>query len=235
MLKIDNLSVSYNKINAVRNISFYVEKGEIVALIGSNGAGKTTTLKTISGLLKAKEGSITYNDKNILKCSSSEIVGSGIVQVPEGRQVFSGISVEDNLLLGGFLVKDRRVVQERIKYVHSLFPILKERGKQKAGSLSGGEQQMLAIGRALISGPSLLLLDEPSLGLAPIIVEQVFEVIQKLRDSGMTILLVEQNAGKALQISDRTYILESGQIVLEGQSDEIAQNADVQKFYLGGI
>lgn len=235
MLKIENLSVSYNKINAIRNVSFYVEAGEIVSLIGSNGAGKTTTLKTISGLLKAKEGSITYNEKNILKSSSSEIVGSGIVQVPEGRQVFSGISVEDNLLLGGFLVKDKKLIQERIKYVHSLFPILKERARQKAGNLSGGEQQMLAIGRALISGPSLLLLDEPSLGLAPIIVEQVFEVIQKLRDSGMTILLVEQNAGKALQISDRTYILESGQIVLEGQSDEIAQNADVQKFYLGGV
>lgn len=234
MLKVENLSVSYNKINAVRNISFEINEGEIVSLIGSNGAGKTTTLKTISGLLKPKSGSIMYNDLDVCSSSSSEIVGAGIVQVPEGRQVFSGISVEDNLLLGGFLIKDKKRIWEQIDYVHSLFPILKERAQQKAGSLSGGEQQMLAIGRALISRPSLLLLDEPSLGLAPIVVEQVFEVIKTLQKSGITILLVEQNAGDALAISNRTYILESGEIVLEGKSSDIARNTDVQKFYLGG-
>lgn len=234
MLKVENLSVSYLKINAVRNISFEINEGEIVSLIGSNGAGKTTILKTISGLLKPKSGSILYNGLDVCSSSSSEIVGAGIVQVPEGRQVFSGISVEDNLLLGGFLVKDKKRMWKQIDYVHSLFPILKERAQQKAGSLSGGEQQMLAIGRALISRPSLLLMDEPSLGLAPIVVEQVFEVIQKLQRLGITILLVEQNAGDALAISNRTYILESGEIVLEGKSSEIARDTDVQKFYLGG-
>ncbi|MBQ8151771.1 MAG: ABC transporter ATP-binding protein [Firmicutes bacterium] len=235
MLKATDLSVSYGHINAVRNVNFHVDEGEIVALIGSNGAGKTTILKTISGLLRAKAGQITCQGKDITKSSPSEIVKSGIVHVPEGRQVFSSISVEDNLWLGGYQVKDKNLIKERIEYVHQLFPILKERASQKAGSLSGGEQQMLAIGRGLISHPKYLLLDEPSLGLAPIIVQQVFRVIQELKETGITILLVEQNAVDALDISDRAYIIESGEIALEGKSSEIAASEDVQRIYLGGV
>lgn len=235
MLEATGLSVSYGQINAVRNVSFHVEEGEIVSLIGSNGAGKTTILKTLSGLLKAKAGTITCQGQDITAKSSSEIVRSGIVHVPEGRQVFSSISVEDNLFLGGYQVRDKGVIRNRMDYVHELFPILKERAHQKAGSLSGGEQQMLAIGRGLISQPKYLLLDEPSLGLAPIIVQQVFRVIRELKGEGITILLVEQNAVDALNISDRTYILESGEIVLEGDSREIAASEDVQKIYLGGM
>ncbi|MBQ9707968.1 MAG: ABC transporter ATP-binding protein [Firmicutes bacterium] len=235
MLKATDLSVSYGHINAVRNVNFHVDEGEIVALIGSNGAGKTTILKTISGLLRARTGQITCQGKDITKSSPSEIVKSGIVHVPEGRQVFSSISVEDNLWLGGYQVKDKNLIKERIEYVHQLFPILKERASQKAGSLSGGEQQMLAIGRGLISHPKYLLLDEPSLGLAPIIVQQVFRVIQELKETGITILLVEQNAVDALDISDRAYIIESGEIALEGKSSEIAASEDVQRIYLGGV
>lgn len=234
MLELEGLSVSYKKINAVREVSLTVGDGEIVSLIGSNGAGKTTTLKAISGLLKPKSGAVRYNGEKMTGKTASQIVAAGIVQVPEGRQVFSGMTVAENLILGGFLVKDKKVQRERMESVFSLFPILRERQRQKAGSLSGGEQQMLAIGRAIVSGAKLLLLDEPSLGLAPVVVEQVFEVIQKLRETGISILLVEQNANDALAISDRSYIMESGQIVLSGSSREIAGNSDVQKIYLGG-
>lgn len=234
MLELEGLSVSYKKINAVREVSLTVGDGEIVSLIGSNGAGKTTTLKAISGLLKPKSGTVRYNGEKMTGKTASQIVAAGIVQVPEGRQVFSGMTVAENLILGGFLVKDKKVQRERMESVFSLFPILRERQRQKAGSLSGGEQQMLAIGRAIVSGAKLLLLDEPSLGLAPVVVEQVFEVIQKLRETGISILLVEQNANDALAISDRSYIMESGQIVLSGSSREIAGNSDVKKIYLGG-
>ena len=234
MLKVSNLSINYKKINAVREISFEIREGEIVSLIGSNGAGKTSTMKAISGLLKAKSGSILFNGKEILGMSPTQIVSAGIVHVPEGRQVFSKLSVGENLQLGGYLTKDRRVLKERMDYVFDMFPILKERIHQKAGSLSGGEQQMLAIGRGLVTGAKLLLLDEPSLGLAPIVVEQVFEVIQTLQQNGMTILLVEQNALDAMAISSRTYIMESGAIVMEGPSEEVAENEEVKRIYLGG-
>ena len=234
MLKVTDLNVSYKKINAVRNVSFEIREGEIVSLIGSNGAGKSSTMRTIAGLVKAKSGSVLFEGKEMLGKPSTAIVSSGIVLVPEGRQVFSKLSVGENLEMGGFLTRDTKVVKQRIDYVFDLFPILKERIHQKAGSLSGGEQQMLAIGRGLVTGSKLLMLDEPSLGLAPIVVEQVFDVIQTLRDNGMTILLVEQNAWDAMAISDRTYIMESGSIVLEGPSSEVIENEEVKRIYLGG-
>lgn len=234
MLRVNNLSVSYGRINAVRNISFNVDESEIVSLIGANGAGKTTTLMALSGIIKNNGGSAIYNGKEILGESSVKIVAQGVVQVPEGRQVFSKLTVEENLRMGGFLIKDQKLVQSRIDYVSELFPILAERKHQKAGSLSGGEQQMMVIGRALISGARLLLLDEPSLGLAPIIVKQVFDVIRRLREEGMAILLVEQNAREAMAISDRTYIMETGEIVMEGESSKLAEDPRVKNGYLGG-
>ncbi len=234
MLEIEHLSVSYGRINAVRDVSLTVGKGEIVSLIGANGAGKSTTLKAVSGLLKAREGTVRWEETDLTGRSASQIVAAGIVQVPEGRQVFSEMTVLENLLLGGYLVKDKNVRQSRIEEVCALFPILWERQRQKAGSLSGGEQQMLAIGRAIVSGARALLLDEPSLGLAPVVIEQVFDVILRLRNSGLAILLVEQNAGDALAVSDRGYIMESGQIVLSGPGRDLADNDDVRNIYLGG-
>ena len=234
MLKVSNLSISYKKINAVRDISFEIGKGEIVSLIGSNGAGKTSTMRAISGLVRVKSGSITLNGEEITGNSPSQIVSAGVVHVPEGRQVFSRLTVAENLEMGGYLTRDKRKIRERMEYVFELFPVLQERLRQKAGSLSGGEQQMLAIGRGLVTGPKVLLLDEPSLGLAPIVVERMFEVIRKLQEGGMTILLVEQNAVDAMAISGRTYIMESGSIVLDGPSAEIAENDEVKRIYLGG-
>ena len=234
MLEIEHLSVSYGRINAVRDVSLTVGKGEIVSLIGANGAGKSTTLKAVSGLLTAREGTVRWEETDLTGRSASQIVAAGIVQVPEGRQVFSEMTVLENLLLGGYLVKDKNVRQSRIEEVCALFPILWERQRQKAGSLSGGEQQMLAIGRAIVSGARALLLDEPSLGLAPVVIEQVFDVILRLRNSGLAILLVEQNAGDALAVSDRGYIMESGQIVLSGPGRDLAGNDDVRNIYLGG-
>ena len=234
MLEIEHLSVTYGRINAVRDVSLTVGKGEIVSLIGANGAGKSTTLKAVSGLLKAREGTVRWEEADLTGRSASQIVAAGIVQVPEGRQVFSEMTVLENLLLGGYLVKDKNVRQSRIEEVCALFPILWERQRQKAGSLSGGEQQMLAIGRAIVSGARALLLDEPSLGLAPVVIEQVFDVILRLRNSGLAILLVEQNAGDALAVSDRGYIMESGQIVLSGPGRDLADNDDVRNIYLGG-
>ena len=234
MLEIEHLSVSYGRINAVRDVSLTVGKGEIVSLIGANGAGKSTTLKAVSGLLKAREGTVRWEETDLTGRSASQIVAAGIVQVPEGRQVFSEMTVLENLLLGGYLVKDKNVRQSRIEEVCALFPILWERQRQKAGSLSGGEQQMLAIGRAIVSGARALLLDEPSLGLAPVVIEQVFDVILRLRNSGLAILLVEQNAGDTLAVSDRGYIMESGQIVLSGPGRDLAGNDDVRNIYLGG-
>ena len=234
MLEIEHLSVSYGRINAVRDVSLTVGKGEIVSLIGANGAGKSTTLKAVSGLLKAREGTVRWEEADLTGRSASQIVAAGIVQVPEGRQVVCDMTVLENLLLGGYLVKDKNVRQSRIEEVCALFPILWERQRQKAGSLSGGEQQMLAIGRAIVSGARALLLDEPSLGLAPVVIEQVFDVILRLRNSGLAILLVEQNAGDALAVSDRGYIMESGQIVLSGPGRDLADNDDVRNIYLGG-
>lgn len=233
-MRVSNLSVSYKKINAVRNISFEIGDGEMVSLIGSNGAGKTSTMRAISGLVQAKSGSVILDGEEMTGKSPSQIVSAGIVHVPEGRQVFSRLTVAENLELGGYLTRDKQKVRERMEYVFDLFPVLRERLRQKAGSLSGGEQQMLAIGRGLVTGPKVLLLDEPSLGLAPIIVERVFEVIRQLQEGGMTILLVEQNAVDAMAISGRTYIMESGSIVLDGPSAEIAENDEVKRIYLGG-
>ena len=234
MLKVNSLSISYKKIRAVREISFEIDEGEIVSLIGSNGAGKTSTMRAISGLIQTISGSITLNGEEMIGKSPSQIVSSGIVHVPEGRQVFSRLTVAENLEMGGWLTRDKQKVRERMEYVFDLFPVLRERLRQKAGSLSGGEQQMLAIGRGLVTGPKVLLLDEPSLGLAPIVVERVFDVIRKLQAGGMTILLVEQNALDAMAVSGRTYIMESGSIVLDGLSREIAENDEVKRIYLGG-
>ncbi len=234
MLKVTNLSVSYKKIRAVREISFEIGEGEVVSLIGSNGAGKTSTMRAISGLVPAAGGSVTLNGEEMTGKSPVQIVSAGIVHVPEGRQVFSRLTVAENLEMGGWLTKDKQKVRERMEYVFELFPVLRERLRQMAGSLSGGEQQMLAIGRGLVTGPKVLLLDEPSLGLAPIVVERVFEVIRKLQENGITILLVEQNAMDAMAVSGRTYIMESGSIVLDGPSGEIAGNNEVKRIYLGG-
>lgn len=234
MLKVSNLSISYKRINAVRDVSFEIGDGEIVSLIGANGAGKSSIMRALSGLVQMRAGSVLLDGTELAGKPPAQIVAAGIVHVPEGRQIFSRLTVEENLLLGGYLTRERRAVQERMAYVFSLFPVLGERLHQRAGNLSGGEQQMLAIGRGLVTGPKVLLLDEPSLGLAPIMVERVFEVIQKLQQGGMTVLLVEQNAVDAMAISERTYIMESGSIVMGGPSAEIAENDEVKRIYLGG-
>ncbi|WP_268912588.1 ABC transporter ATP-binding protein [Lentilactobacillus sp. SPB1-3] len=234
MLKVDNLSVNYGVINAVKDVSFEVNQGEIVSLIGANGAGKTTILKTISGLLKAKSGSITYLGKNIQKISAPKIVGAGISQVPEGRHVFAGLSVMENLQMGAFLTKGKQQVQKNYAQVFERFPILKERINQDAATLSGGEQQMLVMGRALMANPKLILLDEPSMGLAPIFINEIFDIIKEINQAGTTVLLIEQNAKKALSISDRAYVVATGEIQLTGTGDELLANSDVQKAYLGG-
>lgn len=234
MLEVFDMKVSYGNITAVKGISFSVKKGECVALIGSNGAGKSTTLKALSGLLPVSEGRIKFQGNGIQGMKPWKIVKSGLIHVPEGRQIFGKLTVSENLRLGGYHIRDRKILQERSDKVFALFPILKEREKQKAGSLSGGEQQMLAIGRALMAEPQMLLLDEPSLGLAPIVVKQVFEVIKKLKETGMTVLLVEQNAYEALKISERAYILETGLINMEGRSNELIYDEKVKAAYLGG-
>ena len=203
-----------------------------MAIIGANGAGKTTTLKTIAGLLPVRSGSITFDGNDITKVKPHDVVKMGISQIPEGRQVFSELSVQDNLIMGGYTISDRHLIKTRIEEQYNRFPRLKERYKQMAGTLSGGEQQMLAIARALISSPRMLLLDEPSMGLSPLFVEEVFEIIQELRDGGMTILLVEQNAGMALEIADYAYALETGKIVIEGTGEEMMRNEEVRKAYL---
>ena len=222
----------YGNIEIIKGISLTVEKGQIVAIIGANGAGKTTTLKTIAGLLPVRSGSITFDGNDITKVKPHDVVKMGISQIPEGRQVFSELSVQDNLIMGGYTISDRHLIKTRIEEQYNRFPRLKERYKQMAGTLSGGEQQMLAIARALISSPRMLLLDEPSMGLSPLFVEEVFEIIQELRDGGMTILLVEQNAGMALEIADYAYALETGKIVIEGTGEEMMRNEEVRKAYL---
>jgi len=230
-----NVSFSYGAINAVRDVSLSIEDGEMVSLIGANGAGKTTVLGIISGLLRPSAGDITFGGESIVKTPPSTIVKKGIVHVPEGRQIFAKMTIWENLRLGGYKVTNRKLFQERVEYAFDLFPILKERKNQSAGTLSGGEQQMLAIARALISGPKLLLLDEPSLGLSPLITRQVFGVISGLKKAGITMLLVEQNAYEALQISDRAYVLETGSIAMTGKSSDFINNEDIKKAYLGGV
>jgi branched-chain amino acid transport system ATP-binding protein len=235
MLEIKNLVVNYGAISALHGISLSVPNGKIVTLIGANGAGKTTTLKTISGLVKPHGGEIFYDGKNIASLPPHEIVARGISQSPEGRMIFANLTVLENLQLGAYLQKDRHIIGRELERVFVLFPRLKEREKQIAGTLSGGEQQMLAIGRALMSRPRLLLLDEPSLGLAPLLVKTIFEkVIEINREQGLTILLVEQNANLALEISHFGYVLETGKVVLQGDSAELRQNPRVKSAYLGG-
>lgn len=234
MLEVKNLSVSYGAIEAVKDISFTVNDGEIVSLIGANGAGKTTTLHTITGLVPAKSGSVMYNGVDLLKTHNNKIVTLGMAHIPEGRHVFTRMSVEENLEMGAFSLKDQSDLKKDLDMVYGLFPRLKERRNQKAGTLSGGEQQMLAIGRALMSQPRLLLLDEPSLGLAPIIIQQIFDTIEQLREQGMTIFLVEQNANQALKLADRGYVLENGHVVLEDTGDALLANEAVRSAYLGG-
>lgn len=232
-LVIENLSVSYGVINAVKGISFYVNDGEIVTLIGSNGAGKTTTLRTISGLEQAESGSIVYNGTNITKMPGQKIVAQGIAQVPEGRRVFSNLSVLDNLMMGANLRKGRHQIKEDLKSVYARFPILEERKYQLGATLSGGEQQMLAMGRALMSKTKMILFDEPSMGLAPIVVEEVFNTIQYINQQGVTVLLVEQNAHQALKIAHRAYVLETGSIVKEGNAQDLLHDPSIVEAYLG--
>ena len=234
MLKVTDLKVKYGMIEAIKGISFEVRDGEIVTMIGANGAGKTTTMHAISGLVKAAEGSIKLDDAELTKTPANKIVGMGLAQVPEGRRVFAEQTVEENLILGAYLRKDKAKMAEDMEEVYKLFPRLKERRKQLAGTLSGGEQQMLAMGRALMAKPSILLLDEPSMGLSPLLVSEIFHIIREINDKGTTILLVEQNAKRALAIADRAYVLETGSITLEGTGEELANDERVQKAYLGG-
>ena len=233
MLKITDINVYYGNIHAIKNISFEVGEGEIVTLIGANGAGKSTILKTISGLLRSKTGSIIFDGEPIDHTASHNIVKRGLAQVPEGRRVFLQMSVQENLEMGHY-TQSRRTLDERIQEAFDHFPRLKERRKQVAGTLSGGEQQMLAMGRALMSRPTLLMLDEPSMGLAPLLVGQIFEIIQMLNDSGVTILLVEQNASMALKVANRGYVLETGRIVLSDTAKALLENDAVRRAYLGG-
>ena len=234
MLKVQDLKVRYGMIEAIKGISFEVRDGEIVTMIGANGAGKTTTMHAISGLVKAAEGSIKLDDTELTRTAPNKIVGMGLAQVPEGRRVFAEQTVEENLILGAYLRKDKSGITSDMEEVYQLFPRLKERRTQLAGTLSGGEQQMLAMGRALMAKPSILLLDEPSMGLSPLLVSEIFRIIQEINDKGTTILLVEQNAKRALAIADRAYVLETGKITLEGTGEELASDERVQKAYLGG-
>lgn len=234
MLEITNLSAGYGPIKAVEGISLTVNQGEIVTLLGANGAGKSTTLRSISGLLKQKSGSIGFEGVELAKLPPEKIIVKGISQVPEGRKIFGRLTVEENLDVGAYLIKDLWTIHERKERVFRYFPRLAERRTQKGGTLSGGEQQMLAMGRALMQAPRLLLLDEPSMGLAPLLVEAIFEIIVQLNKEGTTILLVEQNARMALQIANRAYVLANGRLTMEGKASDLAENPDVQKAYLGG-
>jgi branched-chain amino acid transport system ATP-binding protein len=234
MLKIENIDVFYGAIHALKGISVEVKEGEIVTLIGANGAGKSTILRTISGLLKPKVGQVTFEGKNIAGAAAQDIVKLGISQVPEGRRVFANMSVLENLELGAYIRNDKKGIQEDMEKVFLRFPRLSERRSQLAGTLSGGEQQMLAMGRALMSRPRLLLLDEPSMGLAPLLVREIFSIIKEINASGTTVLLVEQNAHMALSIAHRAYVLETGRITLSGDAKELAASEEIRKAYLGG-
>ena len=233
MLDIKNLSVSYGAIDAVKDISLHVDEGEIVSLIGANGAGKTTTLHTITGLVPAKSGSIMFNGQDLLKTKANRIVTLGMAHVPEGRHVFTRMSVQENLEMGAYSLKDTSHVAEDLDKVNTYFPRLKERRRQLAGTLSGGEQQMVAMGRAMMSRPNTILMDEPSMGLSPKLVKEIFRIIEKLHDEGITVLLVEQNAKMALSIADRAYVLETGRITMEGKASDLLHDEKVRKAYLG--
>lgn len=233
MLEFDNVAVYYGKVQALRGISLTVEEGEIVALLGNNGAGKTTTLSTASGLVKSHSGRVSFNGTDITKAHPWNVVGSGLIHVPEGRRIFSTMTVLENLQLGGYLVKDRAVVAKRIERVYELLPLLAERRAQQGGTLSGGEQQMLAIGRAMIAGPKMLMLDEPSMGLAPLIVARVMQVISEIRDQGTTVLLVEQNARAALKVTDRAYVIDGGTTKIEGRAVDLLADSRIIDAYLG--
>jgi branched-chain amino acid transport system ATP-binding protein len=233
LLEIKDLNVYYGKIHALKGISLIVQEGEIVTLIGANGAGKSTTLRTVSGLLRAKEGSVSFQGKDISNLTAPAIVKMGISQSPEGRKIFSNMPVIENLEMGAFIRRDKKLIHDDYENVFKRFPRLLERKKQLAGTLSGGEQQMLAIGRALMARPKLLLLDEPSMGLAPLLVKEIFSIIKEINETGTTILLVEQNAHMALSIANRAYVLETGKIALEGDAKELAASESVRKAYLG--
>lgn len=234
MLRVENLHVSYGNVEALHGIDLEVKEGEIVTLLGANGAGKSTTLNTISGLLKPSKGRVLLKDIEISKLEAHEIVSLGVAQVPEGRRVFATLTVQENLNLGAFTVLDEKTIKKNLEWIFSLFPRLKERRKQLAGTLSGGEQQMLAIARGLMANPKILLLDEPSLGLAPILVKSIFATIKEINKSGVTVLLVEQNAKAALKLAHRGYVLEVGNIVLADSSENLLKNPEVRKAYLGG-
>lgn len=234
MLEIKDLHVHYGVIEALKGISLEVNEGEIVALIGANGAGKTTMMQSISGIVKKSGGEINFLNESIMKANPKHIVEMGLTQVPEGRRIFTGMSVYENLMMGAFLRKDKDGIKRDYEKVCEQFPILKERMNQDASTLSGGEQQMLAMGRALMARPKLLLLDEPSMGLAPILVKEIFNIIEEINKSGTTVLLVEQNAKMALSIAHRAYVLETGKVVMSGTGEELAKSPDVQKAYLGG-
>ena len=234
MLKVEKLNVHYGVIHALKDVSMEVKEGEIVSLIGANGAGKTTLLQTISGLLKKTSGEVVFLGKSMNKVSAKNIVKEGITQVPEGRHIFSGMSVYENLLMGAYLRKDKDGIKKDLQDIYQRFPILEKRSPQDASTLSGGEQQMLAMGRALMARPKILLLDEPSMGLAPILVKEIFNIIKDINEKGTTVLLVEQNAKMALSIADRAYVMETGNIVMTGTGAELVNSPEIQKAYLGG-
>jgi len=234
LLSVENLVVSYGAIRALHGISFQVNEGEIVTLIGANGAGKSTTLRTISHIISADSGQILYDGKDLTRIEADEIVRLGVVQVPEGRRIFAPLTVRENLEMGAYTRRDKQEIAESMEWVFELLPRLRERAEQRGGTLSGGEQQMLAVARALMAKPRLLLMDEPSMGLAPVLVEDIFETIEQINKEGVTILLVEQNAHMALSVAHRCYVLETGLIQLEGSADEMRQNPQVQEAYLGG-
>lgn len=234
MLHVENLQVYYGAIHALKGVSFHLDKGEVVALIGANGAGKSTVLKTISGLLRPREGSVTFEGQVLEEVPPQDIVRKGVIHVPEGRKIFPRMTVTENLEMGAYIHADRAAINHDMESVFERFPRLKERRNQLGGTLSGGEQQMLAIGRGLMAHPSLLLLDEPSMGLSPLLVEQIFDIIQDINEQGTSILLVEQNAQMALAIADRAYVLETGKIVMQGTGDDLLQDSSVIEAYLGG-
>src|SRR5699024_1386139 len=233
MLEVKDLEVYYGVIQAIKGISFEVNKGEVIALIGANGAGKTTTLHTVTGLISPKKGHVIFEGKDITKVPAHKIVSMGMAHVPEGRRVFAELSVYENLRMGAYTRKDKKEIEERLANVDKRFPRLEERKNQMAGTLSGGEQQMLAMGRALMSKPKIILMDEPSMGLSPILVNEIFDIIRAVSESGTTVLLVEQNAKKALAIADRAYVLETGKIVLEGKAKDLLEDDSIKKAYLG--
>ena len=233
MLEVNDLEVYYGVIQAIKGISFHVDKGEVVALIGANGAGKTTTLHTVTGLLSPKSGQVLFEEREITKVPAHKIVSMGMAHVPEGRRVFAELSVYENLKMGAYTRNDKSEIEESLKNVYKRFPRLEERKNQMAGTLSGGEQQMLAMGRALMSRPKIILMDEPSMGLSPSMVNEIFDIIRSVSESGTTVLLVEQNAKKALSIADRAYVLETGKIVLEGNAKDLLEDDSIKKAYLG--